>query len=112
MTFVITQPCIDTMNKSCWEACPVFCIYFDEGADRMLYINPDECIDCGACRPVCPVAAIFPEDEVPEAFQDDIALNYKMEDFEDDFEVQEEEENEQPSPAEIEANKAKWGVPS
>ena len=65
MTFVITQACIDTLNKSCWEACPVFCIYFDEGADRMLYINPAECIDCGACRPVCPVSAIFPEEEVP-----------------------------------------------
>jgi ferredoxin len=65
VAFVVTQPCIDTMNKSCWEACPVFCIDFEEGTDRMLYINPVTCIDCGACRPVCPVSAIFPEDEVP-----------------------------------------------
>jgi ferredoxin len=65
MTFVITQPCIDTMDKSCVEVCPVDCIHFDEGADRMLYISPIECIDCGACQPACPVSAIFPEDDVP-----------------------------------------------
>ena len=65
MTFVITQPCIDTMDKSCVEVCPVDCIHFDEGTDRMLYISPVECIDCGACQPACPVSAIFPEDDVP-----------------------------------------------
>ena len=65
MTFVITQPCIDTMDQSCVEVCPVDCIHFDEDSDRMLYISPVECIDCGACQPACPVSAIFPEDEVP-----------------------------------------------
>jgi NAD-dependent dihydropyrimidine dehydrogenase PreA subunit len=65
MTFVITQPCIDTMDQSCVEVCPVDCIHFEEGADRMLYINPAECIDCGACQPACPVSAIFPEPDVP-----------------------------------------------
>ena len=65
MTFVITQPCIDTMDQSCVEVCPVDCIHFEEGPDRMLYISPVECIDCGACQPACPVSAIFPEDEVP-----------------------------------------------
>ena len=65
MTFVITQPCIDTMDQSCVEVCPVDCIHFDEGPDRMLYISPVECIDCGACQPACPVSAIFPDDEVP-----------------------------------------------
>jgi ferredoxin len=65
MTFVITQPCIDTMDQSCVEVCPVDCIHFEEGADRMLYINPAECIDCGACQPACPVSAIFPEADVP-----------------------------------------------
>ncbi len=65
MTFVITQPCIDTMDQSCVEVCPVDCIHFEEGPDRMLYISPVECIDCGACQPACPVTAIFPEDEVP-----------------------------------------------
>ncbi len=65
MTFVITQPCIDTMDQSCVEVCPVDCIHYEEGADRMLFINPLECIDCGACQPACPVSAIFPEADVP-----------------------------------------------
>jgi NAD-dependent dihydropyrimidine dehydrogenase PreA subunit len=65
VTFVITQPCIDTTDQSCVEVCPVDCIHFEEGVDRMLYINPAECIDCGACQPACPVSAIFPEADVP-----------------------------------------------
>jgi NAD-dependent dihydropyrimidine dehydrogenase PreA subunit len=66
MTYTITTPCIDVMDQSCVEVCPVDCIHFDEGPDRMLYINPDECIDCGACEPACPVTAIFAEDDVPD----------------------------------------------
>jgi NAD-dependent dihydropyrimidine dehydrogenase PreA subunit len=62
---VITETCIGTMDKSCVDVCPVDCIHFDEGADRMLYINPEECIDCGACEPACPVKAIYPEDALP-----------------------------------------------
>jgi ferredoxin len=62
MTYVIAQPCIDVKDKSCIEECPVDCIY--EG-NRMLYIQPDECVDCGACEPVCPVEAIYYEDDVP-----------------------------------------------
>ena len=65
MTYVITQPCIDTLDQSCVDVCPVDCIHFDEGTDRKLYIDPDECIDCGACEPACPVSAIFAEDDVP-----------------------------------------------
>ncbi len=63
MTYVITQACIDTKDKSCVDVCPVDCIY--EGPD-MLYIHPDECIDCGACEPECPVTAIFAEYAVPD----------------------------------------------
>ncbi|MCK9496136.1 MAG: ferredoxin family protein [Dehalococcoidia bacterium] len=66
MTYVITQPCIDTMDQSCVDVCPVDCIHFEEGVDKMLYIDPDECIDCGACEPACPVSAIFAEDDTPE----------------------------------------------
>ena len=66
MTYVITDPCVDVMDKSCVEVCPVDCIHSDEGVDRILYIDPDECIDCGACEPVCPVTAIFAEDDVPD----------------------------------------------
>ncbi len=65
MAYVITTPCIDVQDQACVEVCPVDCIHFDEGDDRMLYINPDECIDCGACEPACPVSAIFAEDDVP-----------------------------------------------
>ncbi len=65
MTFVITQPCIEVRDQSCVEVCPVDCIEFEEGADRMLYIEPVICIDCGACEPVCPVDAIFEEADVP-----------------------------------------------
>jgi NAD-dependent dihydropyrimidine dehydrogenase PreA subunit len=62
MTYVIAEPCIDILDKACVEECPVDCIY--EG-ERALYIHPDECVDCGACEPVCPVEAIFYEDDVP-----------------------------------------------
>jgi NAD-dependent dihydropyrimidine dehydrogenase PreA subunit len=55
MPYVIASPCIDVNDKSCVEECPVDCIY--EG-ERKSYINPKECIDCGACEPVCPVEAI------------------------------------------------------
>ena len=66
MTYVITEPCIDVKNKSCVDVCPVSCIYIDdEELDRMLYINPDECIECGACEPECPVNAIYHESAVP-----------------------------------------------
>ena len=66
MTYVITQPCIDVLDQSCVDVCPVDCIHFEEGVDKKLYIDPDECIDCGACEPACPVSAIFAEDDVPE----------------------------------------------
>jgi NAD-dependent dihydropyrimidine dehydrogenase PreA subunit len=62
MPYFITDPCIDVMDKSCIEECPVDCIY--EG-DRKLYINPAECIDCGACEPVCPQSAIFTDIKAP-----------------------------------------------
>jgi NAD-dependent dihydropyrimidine dehydrogenase PreA subunit len=62
MTYVITQPCVDVKDLACVEVCPVDCIY--EG-NRMLYIHPDECVDCGACEPVCPTEAIYYEDDVP-----------------------------------------------
>lgn len=55
---MIAQPCVDTMDRACVAVCPVDCIHFEEGVDRSLYIDPDECIDCGACEPECPVSAI------------------------------------------------------
>jgi NAD-dependent dihydropyrimidine dehydrogenase PreA subunit len=62
LTYVIGAACIDVLDRTCIEECPVDCIY--EGA-RALYIHPDECVDCGACEPVCPVEAIYYEDDLP-----------------------------------------------
>ena len=78
MTYIIAEPCVDLLDKACIEECPVDCIY--EG-NRMLYIHPDECVDCGACEPVCPVEAIFYEDDVPEQWKDYTTANYEF--FED-----------------------------
>ena len=72
MTYVITQACVDVLDKACIDECPVDCIY--EG-DRMLYIHPDECVDCGACEPVCPVEAIYYEDDLPEEWAGFTAIN-------------------------------------
>ena len=73
MTYYITSPCLDELDLSCIDVCPVDCIAgpetshgWEEGVDKRLYIDPDECIDCGACEPACPVTAIFAEDDMPE----------------------------------------------
>ena len=63
MTYVIALPCVDIKDRACVDECPVDCIY--EG-NRMLYINPEECVDCGACEPVCPVEAITQDRRVAE----------------------------------------------
>ena len=63
MTYVITSACVDVKHKSCAAECPVDCIY--EG-DRGMYINAQECVDCGACKLLCEVDAIFYEDDLPE----------------------------------------------
>jgi NAD-dependent dihydropyrimidine dehydrogenase PreA subunit len=75
MTYLIAEPCIDVVDRACVEECPVDCIY--EG-DRALYIHPDECVDCGACEPVCPVEAIFYEDDVPSQWSSFVADNAKF----------------------------------
>ena len=65
MTYVIAEPCVDVLELSCVAVCPVDCIKYDQGVDRMLYIDPNECIDCGACEPECSVEAIRVEDQLP-----------------------------------------------
>jgi ferredoxin len=75
MTYVICEPCIDVMDKACVEVCPVDCIHFEEGKDRTLYVEPNECIDCGACEPACPVTAIFAEDDVPDNWKEYTEIN-------------------------------------
>jgi NAD-dependent dihydropyrimidine dehydrogenase PreA subunit len=75
MPYVIAAACIDVMDRSCIEECPVDCIY--EGG-RKLYINPVECIDCGACEPVCPVEAISQDRRVPGEQREFVADNVRF----------------------------------
>lgn len=74
MAFVVTEPCIKCKFTDCVEVCPVDC--FHEGAN-FLTIDPDECIDCGACEPECPVAAICSEDDVPAKWSEFVQINAK-----------------------------------
>jgi ferredoxin len=75
VAYVITDACIGTKDRSCVDVCPVDCIHDDGDTDQMLYIDPDECIDCGACEPACPVSAIFAEDDVPDNLKAYTAIN-------------------------------------
>ena len=75
MPYVITEACIGTKDKACVDVCPVDCIY--EGPEQ-LFINPDECIDCGACEPECPVTAIFPEEDVPMNQKQYVQINREV----------------------------------
>ena len=75
MTYVVTSPCFGCKYTDCAVVCP--CESFHEG-EKMLYIDPDSCIDCDACKAECPVEAIFPDYEVPDPWQDFIALNAEM----------------------------------
>jgi ferredoxin len=72
MAYVVTEPCLDCKYTDCVVVCPCEC--FREG-DRMLYIFPDDCIDCGACLPECPTEAIYRDVDVPEKFRHYVALN-------------------------------------
>ena len=102
MSYIVTRLCRDCVDTGCVAVCPVDCIYEYTGSDKdtypnQLYINPDECIDCGACEPECPWQAIYEEVAVPEVFKDDTPLNYKMIDDADDFEVKEQVKTDHPA---------------
>ncbi|OON82732.1 ferredoxin [Streptomyces tsukubensis] len=75
MTYVIAAPCVDVLDKACVDECPVDCIYTGQ---RMLYIHPDECVDCGACEPVCPVEAVYYEDDLPGRWEGYRAANAEV----------------------------------
>ena len=94
MPYTIVEPCVGTCDTACVEVCPVDCIhgpYDVEGCGEeakvdgfvpketdSLYINPEECIDCGACEPECPVEAIFEESDVPAEWNHYIKKNYEF----------------------------------
>ena len=80
MAYVIAEPCIGTKDNSCVEVCPVDCIHPtpdepDYDSVEMLYIDPEECIDCDACVEACPVDACFAEDQLPDEWQQYTKLN-------------------------------------
>jgi NAD-dependent dihydropyrimidine dehydrogenase PreA subunit len=91
MVFVIAEPCIDRCDGACMQVCPVDCIHGpvepaelerlspEERGGRVkgmqLYIDPSECIGCGACAPECPVDAIYDEDDLPEKWRHYAELN-------------------------------------
>lgn len=113
MPWVVTKLCRDCTDQSCVEVCPVDCIYGYTGSDHekfpnQLYINPDECIDCGVCEPECPWEAIFEDERVPDIFQGDIALNGQVAESMDNFQVPEVETKDKPSPEQVAENKSKW----
>jgi ferredoxin len=74
VTYIIAEPCIDIKDLSCVDVCPVDCIHT---YDRMLIIDPEECIDCGACEPECPVNAIFEASAVPPEWHEFIELDQR-----------------------------------
>ena len=89
MTYIIAEPCIGTCDTACVEVCPVDCIHGpidNKGVGEevktlktlhgmQLYIDPEECIDCGACEPECPVDAIYDEDEIPKEYENFLEIN-------------------------------------
>jgi ferredoxin len=115
MAYVITRLCRDCVDGSCIPVCPVDdTIVQHRPKDRIselpnqLVINPDTCIDCGCCVPECPWEAIVHEDDVPELFRDDIALNALTTAKPDEFVAASIRTSRKPTSEEIEANKQRW----
>jgi ferredoxin len=80
MVYVIAEPCIGTKDTACVDVCPVDCIHPKKDEPNFeqveqLYIEPDECIDCGACVPACPVSAIFALEDLPEKWSNFTQIN-------------------------------------
>lgn len=89
MTYVVAEPCINCKYTDCVSVCPVDA--FREGPN-FLVIHPDDCIDCDACVAECPVEAIFPDDEVPEKWENYIELNERLADLWNDAVINETED--------------------
>lgn len=114
MAFVVTQLCKDCVDTACVAVCPVDCFYQPEQVSNdlpnMLYISPEECIDCAVCEPECPWEAIYPEEDVPAVFEADIALNERCDTERDTFKLAESLEHQPPTAEEVATNKAKYGL--
>ena len=88
MPYIIAEPCIDVKDGACLDVCPVDCIYTTT-EDNMMYIAPDECIDCAACEPVCPVTAIFVLEDLPAQWESFTAKNADYFEGKDDAALEE-----------------------
>ena len=77
MAYIITEPCIGTKDKSCVDVCPVDCIHGGD-EDKQLFIDPEVCIDCGACVSACPVEAISQDRAVPDGQEEFVADNLRF----------------------------------
>ena len=115
MAYVITRLCRDCVDGSCIDVCPCSeCIVEHRPADgvsnlpNQLFINPDRCIDCGACEPECPWGAIAPDDDVPQLFADDIALNAIVAARPHDFVEATTRTRPKPSEAQVDENRRRW----
>lgn len=116
MAFVVTRLCRDCKDLSCLSVCPTSCILEHRPASgaselpNQLFIDPDDCIDCNMCVPECPWEAIYPEAEVPSAFEPDVALNALVRSRREEFREPEHVANSTPSAAAVLANKQRWGL--
>jgi Fe-S-cluster-containing hydrogenase component 2 len=117
MTWVVTRLCRDCTEMSCVASCPVSCIVRPVAGQEaawpnQLFIDPDECIECGACEAACPWEAIYEDRLVPAEFTDDIALNARVTANRSVFEVPGEPAlDDRPTPAQVVENRRRWGLP-
>ena len=116
MALVISRLCRDCVDGACTTVCPTDCIWEHRPEGRaselpnQLFIFPDDCVDCGACIPECPWEAIYFEDEVPNAFREDVALNARTAAHPEEYAVAGDREAAIPAAAAVEANKVRWGL--
>ena len=75
MAYVVVEACIGVKDKGCVDVCPMDCIHEGTTPYDMLYIDPDECIDCGLCEATCPVNAIYLDTDVPKNQKQYIQIN-------------------------------------
>lgn len=116
MTFVVTRLCRDCKDMGCVLVCPKDCIlehHPTSGSSDLpnqLFIDPDECIDCGACVPECPWEAIYPDADVPREFEPDVALNALVLKRREEFRLPEVRGSHSPDMDAVQHNKIRWGL--
>jgi len=114
VAYVVSRLCRDCVHTACVSVCPVECFYrpkqVSERLPNQLYISPDECINCGACLPVCPWEAIYDEPDVPRKFAEDVSLNQLCDKARKEFVQAAHENKPDPRAAEVANNKKRWGL--